>query len=390
MPQVRTGLEVLLDNPTGLAQKRFGLVTNHTGVDALLRSNIDLFLERFSGGLVAIFGPEHGFLGHAPAGQTVGYFIDEETGLPVYSLYGSTKKPTPEMLKGLDLIIIDLQDIGARFYTYLYTMAYVLEAAAEVGLPVLVLDRPNPIGGLQVEGGTVEPAFSSFVGLYPLPVRHGLTIGEVAGYFNEEFIGPRVGRRAELQVVTMEGWTRGLWFDGTGLPWVPPSPNAPSLEMAALYPGTCFFEGTNLAEGRGTTKPFEVVGAPWINPRALARQLNARGLDGVRFRPVFFVPTFGKYQGETCGGVQIHILDRFSLQPVRVGLKVIEVIREMYPERFAWRQPAADGRYFFDLLAGTAEIRLGLEAGRTVEELMASWEESLPAFLARRQKYLLY
>lgn len=390
MTRVRVGLEVLLDAPTWLEGKRFGLITNHTGVDSRLRNNIDLFRERFPEGLAAIFGPEHGFLGSAQGGQEVTSYVDEETGLRVFSLYGPTKKPTPEMLQGLDLLVFDLQDVGARFYTYLYTMAYSLEAAAEGGLPFLVLDRPNPIGGLQVEGGVLEEGFSSFVGLYPLPVRYGLTVGELAHLFNEEFVATKVGRKAELHVIPLEGWTRGLWFDGTGLPWVPPSPNAPGLDMATLYPGTCFFEGTNLSEGRGTTKPFEMVGAPWINPRRLAGRLNDLNLEGVRFRPLYFVPTFSKYQGETCGGVHIHILDRFGLQPVRLGLQVLGVIRSMYPGDFAWRAPGPGRPHPFDRLAGTDKLRLGLEQGRSVEELVQDWEKELPGFLVRRQRYLLY
>ncbi|HWI66080.1 MAG TPA: DUF1343 domain-containing protein [Symbiobacteriaceae bacterium] len=382
---VRLGLEVLLDVQLPLLRgRRVGLVTNHTGVDRLFRSTVDLLHQHPEVNLVALYGPEHGIRGAAAAGEKVGSERDPITGLPVHSLYGATQRPTREMLAGLDVLVYDIQDIGVRYYTYPYTLAYCMEAAKEVGLPVVVLDRPNPIGGELVEGNILDPAFASFVGLYPLPVRHGMTIGELARWFNQT-----VG--CDLTVVPMQGWNRSLWWDETGIPFVPMSPNSTGVDMATLYGGTCLFEGTNLSEGRGTTKPFEQVGAPWVDGRRLAAVLNDLNLPGVRFRSVYFTPTFSKHRDQPCQGVQVHILDRKAVRAPELGLHMVKAIRDLHPAEFAFLEPYREGgRRFFDLLAGTDAWRLALEAGATVPDIAAGWAAQQAPFLAARANALLY
>jgi len=381
---VKTGLDVLLAEKLHLLRgRRVGLVTNPTGVTSDLESTVDALHRAQGVQLAALFGPEHGFRASAPDGVAVASDRDRRTGLPVHSLYGPTKKPTPEMLAGLDVLVFDLQDCGARFYTYTWTLLYCLEAA-ENGLSLLVLDRPNPIGGEAVEGPVLDRRFASFVGDWAIPIRHGMTLGELATLFNRT-IG------ADLTVVRMQGWQRAMWFDDTGLPWVLPSPNLPTLEAATVYPGTCLVEGTTLSEGRGTGRPFEFVGAPWIDGDDLALALNALRLPGVRFRPVAFAPTTSKHSGSTCGGVQVHVLDRQAFRPVETGVYLLATIKRLYPGDFRWLPTSWEGQPpHIDLLAGTDRLRQALDAGVPVPDIVAEWQPGLAAFLQEREEVLLY
>jgi len=382
---LRLGNERLLEEDFHLIRgERLGLITNHSGVDSELRSTADRLHATEGCDLVALFGPEHGIRGDVADGEIVGRRRDPRTGVPVYSLYGETRQPDDSMLENVEVMLFDIQDVGARFYTYLYTMSLSMEVCAARGLPFVVLDRPNPIGGEGVSGNVLDPAFASFVGLYPIPVRYGMTIGELARLFNDAFA---IG--AELHVVPMQAWQRRACWEETGLSWVPPSPNMPTVDTAVVYPGMCFFEGTNLSEGRGTARPFEQVGAPFVDGCRLADHLNAVDLPGVLFRPVHFRPAFGKHAGQVCQGVQVHVRDRRTFQAVRTGFEVLAAVRRLWPEDFAWRIPAG-GLYNFDRLAGTDQVRLALDAGVPVSELVAGWEESLREFVALRQQHLLY
>lgn len=381
--RVKTGLDVLLEDDARLLHgKRVGLITNMTGVDRELRSSVDLLARLPGVELVALFGPEHGVRGDAQAGDHVGDARDAATGLPVYSLYGEHREPSAQMLQGIDVLVFDIQDVGARFYTYPYTLAHALGAAKRAGIAVVVLDRPNPIGGVLVEGPVLEPAQASFIGLYPIPIRHGMTIGELAGLFNTEF-----GIGAALQVVRMQGWRRDAAEPGNMLPWVPPSPNMPTPETALVYPGTALLEGTNLSEGRGTTRPFEIVGAPWIDATALAARMNALELPGVRFRPTWFTPSFSKHAGVACAGVQLHVIDRSAFRPVRTGLALVATLQAMYPDMFRF-EPEQDP--FFDKLAGNDWIRQQVRVGRPWPDIEAQWQPGLAAFEQLRRRYLLY
>lgn len=383
---MKLGVEVFFDEYVSEYEgKRIGLVTNMTGVDHQLRSTIDRFFNHEALNLVALYSPEHGIRGMAQAGEKV-QSIEEDphTGLPVYSLYGETRKPTPEMLQNIDVMVFDLQDIGARYYTYIYTMAYVMEACGEQGIEVTILDRPNPIGGDVVEGNFVEPELRSFVGLYPIPNRHGLTVGELAHLFKGEF-----GVKAQINVIPMTGWSRHMHFLDTDLLWVPPSPNVTSEEMCLLYPGTCLVEGTNLSEGRGTTRPFEYIGAPFINGMDLAEALNREGLPGVLARPVSFKPTFQKFEEEHCEGVQLHVVDRNQLHSVAVGLKLLTTIARMYPEDFEFLKYEEHRHYFFDLLVGTKDLREQILEG-SIESFLKQMREDRLAFQKQREPYLLY
>lgn len=359
------------------------MITNQTGVDCGLRSTIDVLAADPRVDLVALFGPEHGVRGAAQAGVPVGSTVDERTGVPAYSLYGEIYAPTRDMLTGLDALIFDIQDVGSRFATYLSTMVHGLRAASEADLPYVVLDRPNPITGTRVEGGLLDPAFESFVGVYPLPIRHGMTFGELARLIAAEEGWP------EPVVVLLEGWRRNQWFDETGLPWVLPSPNLPTLESTALYPGTCLIEGTNLSEGRGITRPFEIIGAPWLDPFEFAAEMGRRAIPGALFRPTWFAPTFSKHQGVTCGGIQIHVTDRGRVHPVALGVQLLDVVRNLGPEEFAWRQ-GENGRYFADLLFGSDRPRQIMDAGGRPDDVMNGWEQQQREFEERRAPYLLY
>lgn len=390
MTTVRTGLEVLLEQRLDLiAGKRVGLITNHAGVNRRLESTVDLLAQHPDVQLTALFAPEHGLRGDVQAGESVATFTDDRTGLPVYSLYGptrATRKPSAAMLENVDVLVCDLQDGGSRYFTYLSTMGYAMEAAAEQEVPFIVLDRPNPIGGVAIEGNLPVNEFLSFVGAYSVPIRHGLTLGEFARFINIEH---EIG--AELIVVPMEGWRRDMYFWETGLPWVQPSPNVPTPMTLVAYPGTCLFEGTNLSEGRGTTRPFEWLGAPWIDGYAWAETMNSLNLPGVMFRPVYFTPTFSKHEGTLCQGVEVHVTDVRSFRPVETGLHLLATARAQDEEAFAWVPPMGEiGEWFIDLLAGTDELRRALDAGRLVTDVIASWQQHTAAWSEARTKYTIY
>ncbi|UOE77663.1 exo-beta-N-acetylmuramidase NamZ family protein [Parageobacillus thermoglucosidasius] len=384
--KLELGIEVLLKEKKYLIKgKRVGLITNPTGVDQRLNSVVDLLYNDPDVQLVALYGSEHGVRGSEQAGEYVPFYIDEKTGLPVYSLYGPTKKPTPEMLKGVDVLLFDIQDVGTRFYTYIYTMAYAMEAAKENNIPFIVLDRPNPLGGTKVEGPVLDPKYSSFVGMYPIPLRHGMTVGELALLFNKEF-----GIGADVTVVKMKGWKRSMDYDNTGLQWVLPSPNMPTLDTAFVYPGAALFEGTNVSEGRGTTKPFELIGAPFIDSVELAEKLNVLHLPGVIFRPASFTPTFSKYSGKLAHGVQIHVTNRQAFKPVETGLAMVKTIHDIYPDQFAFSNENSQGISYFDQLIGNGWVRQAIADGMTVGEMKQKWEKDIEAFMKIRKKYLLY
>lgn len=387
---VRLGIESVLESQDStLSGERLGLITNPSGVDSELRTTIDLLADREEFDLRKLFGPEHGIRGSAQAGVEVEDSIDEKTGLPVKSLYGEEKHLRPEMIDDLDTVVYDLQDIGCRFYTIIYTLAYALEGVAEAGKRMVVLDRPNPIAPLSAAGNRVPDAHSSFVGNYRLPIVHGMTVGELASYFNEEF---DVG--ADLHVVELDDWDRSVWYDATDLPWVYPSPNMPTLGTATVYPGTCFFEGTNLSEGRGTTKPFELVGAPWIDAESWAESLNAQGLSGVAFRPAYFTPMFSKHEREDIEGVQVHVLDRDVFEPVRTGLTMLISAFNTYDE-CDW--VAYDGDHFIDKLAGGTYLRKTIDeadakndARDIADGIIDRWDDERASFLDARERHLRY
>ncbi|MDR2703172.1 MAG: DUF1343 domain-containing protein [Cellulomonadaceae bacterium] len=361
--------------------KRVGLITNPTGTDSALRSTIDILDEHTN--LVALFSPEHGVRGDIEAGQKVSDYVDERTSIPVYTLYGDSKKPTAKMLAGLDILAIDIQDVGSRFYTYLYTMAYCMQACAELGKEFVVFDRPNPVGGITVDGNVVEPGFTSFVGLYPIPQRYGLTFGEIAALFNNEFA---IG--CNLTVIPMEGWTRDMYWRDTGLPWVAPSPNMPTPETAIGYNATCLFEGTNVSEGRGTTKPFEFVGAPWLDAGKLADTMNGLELAGAHFRPVYFTPTFSKHAGVLCQGIQLHVLDKDKFQPSQTALHLLHEVKKQNPAEFEFLPAfSAKGKPFIDYLNGCDQLRT---TSFDPEAVAAAWQKEAAQFGELKKKYEIY
>jgi uncharacterized protein YbbC (DUF1343 family) len=378
---VLTGLERLLCSGTRPA-RRVALLTNHTGVDRALVPNYQL-LSTTSYRPVRILVPEHGLFGQAQAGVNIPGGTGPG-GLPMVSLYGAAVKPWAEILEGVDCVIYDIQDVGSRFYTYTHTMLQAMRAVASAGITFMVLDRPNPITGTRVEGWIVEPSFQSIVGPGGMPIRHGLTTGELALFFNSEF---RVNCR--LEVVTMRAWRRDMWSDQTGLCWIPPSPNCPTADTALVYPGTCLLEGTNISEGRGTTTPFQLVGAPWIDGTSWCRELARAKLPGVRFRPAQFIPTFSKYRNETCNGVFIHVIDREKFLPVSTGLELLSTASRMYQE-FDFLPPVAGGRRFFDLLAGSDRVRLSLEQQLSGQEILALGRPGVEKFVNTKSRYLLY
>ncbi|HZR16913.1 MAG TPA: DUF1343 domain-containing protein [Verrucomicrobiae bacterium] len=393
MQQVLTGLDVLAgEGFQRLQGQRIGLVAHPASVDNRLCHAADMLQNAPRVKLECLFGPEHGWAGHAQDLEPLRSGGTHNRSPRVISLYGDTAaslRPSSDQLEDLDTLVIDLQDIGARYYTFQATMLYCLEAANAVGLRVLVLDRPNPLGGLGIEGPSLRTGYESFVGAHDVATRHGLTIGELARLYQAE----RKMDNLDLEVVPCRGWARGLWFDQTGLPWVLPSPNMPTLETAVVYPGQCLLEGTNLSEGRGTTRPFELCGAPWLNPEVVARELNQENLPGVAFRPTRFQPTFQKHAGKLCGGVQLHVLDRGAFQPVRTGLAVLAQMRRLSGENFRWRSEpyefVADPPAI-DLLFGSDRERRGLEAGRSWRELAEAWVSEEQGFAKRRRSFLLY
>lgn len=378
---LRPGIEAFLaDVPADLRGRRVGLITNHTGVDRAGTLAIDLIDRHPQLQLVALMAPEHGIRGTIAPGVKVQHEVDEKTGVPIYSLYlAEDRGPTPEMLNDVDVLVYDLQEVGGRTWTYVSTMALAMQAAKAKGIPFVVLDRPNPIGGEIVEGAPLDPRFASFVGMYPIPARHGMTVGELATLFNT-----RHGIGADLRVVKAEGWRRSQWQDETGLPWVNPSPNLRSLAAVTHYPGTVYFEGTNLSEGRGTDRPFEQTGAPWLDAPAVAQTMNAQGLPGVRFEAVTLTiePSARKFPGQTIPGVRFLITDREAYRPVRTALLVIDAIRRRHPAEFAWSGT-------LDRLAGTDRVRLAIEGG-TLAPLLDEWDREAAAFVRGRADELLY
>ncbi len=386
---VRLGVDRLADGlPKILAGKRVGLITNHTGRDRAGTPTIDLLAARKDMKLVALFGPEHGIRGVASG--SVNDSKDEKTGLPVFSLFGDIEKPTDAMLANVDALVFDIQDVGVRQYTYLSTMGLAMQAAAHKKIPIVILDRPNPIGGTIVEGNIREPGMESFVGLYPIASRHGLTAGELAQLYNKEF-----GIGADLYVVQLEGWKRNLWEDQTDLPWIKPSPNLPTVAGIINYPGTVFFEGTNLSEGRGSDNPFEQTGAPWLRAKEVADAMNARHLPGVQFVAVDFavLPTARKYAGQTIHGVRMVVTDRDTYRPISTTLRLIDTIRRLQPNEFKWRHstasPTSPETYYFDTLTGSKRTRAAIENG-TLETLLAEWDRDAQKFSETRKPYLLY
>ena len=374
---------------TRLSDCRIGLVANPASVDTSLQHITNFVSSLPNVRLAALFGPQHGFQSDVQDNMIETDHTDHPTlGVPIYSLYGEMREPTAEMLTGLDTLVIDLQDVGTRVYTYIHTMTNCLAACATHNVPVVVCDRPNPVGGVAVEGPMLEPGFESFVGKFPIPLRHGLTIGELARLCNDTF-----GLNATLEVLPLEGWQRGSYHDDTRLPWVLPSPNLPTLDSAIVYPGTVLFEGTNLSEGRGTTKPFELVGAPWLEAHRLTRLMTQLGLPGVRFRPAEFQPTFQKHAGQTCGGCQLHVIDRTSFQPVLTAVALLEVCRRLAPDRFAWRQPPYEYETVIppiDILSGSDHLRQNLEAEVPYTTIADAWTTSLNLFRSNRKRFLLY
>ena len=379
------GLSVLFRERLALVEgKSIGLITNQTGIDPQFRSNVTLCAEHLKVELAAIFSPEHGISGSAQAGIQIGSAVGKGRLIPIYSLYGETRQPTPEMLDGIDTLVYDIQDVGSRFYTYISTLLRSMRAAAANNVNFIVLDRPNPIRGDRVEGNLLQPAFQSFVGETAITIRHGMTVGELAQFCEEEL----EFTSTQLEIVPMHGWRREMWYNQTGLPWVPPSPNMPTIETAILYSGTCLIEGTNLSEGRGTTKPFEWIGAPWIKPERWANTLNNLDLPGTHFRPIHFTPTFSKYTNQECHGVQVHVTDWDQLKPVDVALHLLATVRQDYPDQFEFLKNR--GRYFFDLLAGTDELRLRLIKRESPMEIVQSWEAEVEKFTERCRPHLLY
>ena len=372
-----------------IAGGRVGLVCNPASVDVAFRHSADLLFDDADVRLTAIFGPQHGFRSDLQDNMIeTPHARDARRRVPVYSLYSETREPSAEMLREVDVLVVDLQDVGTRVYTYIYTMANCMRAASRHGVRVVVCDRPNPIGGVQVEGATLREPWTSFVGQFPIPLRHGMTIGELARLFNDAF-----GLGSALDVVMLEGWRREMYFDGTGLPWVIPSPNIPTLESAVAYPGAVLFEGTQLSEGRGTTRPFELIGAPWIDGERLADAMNARGLPGVHFRPVFFEPTFNKHARRTCGGCQIHVTERRTFEPVRTSVELIAEFRRQDSAKFGWREPPYEYEHEkepIDILYGSDRLRTTVDATGDVTALIESWKPEEEAFRRLRERYLLY
>ena len=405
-PPVKLGVEVLFEKHPDLVRgKRVGLITNPTGLDSHLDSIIDRFRAEPGVTLVALYGPEHGVRGNAQAGEYISFYFDEHLKLPVFSLYGQTHKPPADMMtnideymrsfdtkhegkqvatgmmQSVDVMVFDLQDVGTRVYTYIATMAYAMQAAADAKIPFIVLDRPNPVNGVAMEGPILEyPKHSSFIGLYPIPLRHGMTAGELARLFNDKFLTNKVN----LTVVPMENWSRDEWFNETSLPWVMPSPNLPTPESATVYPGQVIIEGTNLSEGRGTTKPFELFGAPWIDGFVLSKKLNDLHLPGVKFREVSFTPTFSKFSGQQCGGCQLHVTDRNAYQPIATTLAILSVIKKEYGNKLEFHAE------YFDKVLGTSSVREALERGESVDKIVADFQPGLDGFAKLRAPYLLY
>lgn len=387
---VTIGLERLLEARVGVLRgARIGLICNQASVNHDFHHSADLLFAHPEVNLTALFGPQHGIRGDVQDNMIeTSHAVDRVTGLPIHSLYSETREPTEAMLKDVDLLVFDMQDVGCRIYTFAYTMANCMRAAKQFGKKVIVCDRPNPITGLGVAGNVLEAEQASFVGQFSIPTRHGMTLGELARLFNGHF-----GIGCDLEVVPMERWKRAYWQDETDAPWVMPSPNIPTIDSATVFPGTVHFEGTQISEGRGTTKPFELVGAPYVQPEEYAEALNELNLPGVFFRSCVFRPTFQKHGGVSCGGVQIHVTNRSEFEPVIAGVAMVKLAFDMYPNEFRWKEPPYEyvfDRNPFDVIAGTSKMRESFERGDSLESIQASWQEPLAAFLKVREQYLLY
>lgn len=387
---IKTGIEQLAGNPPAwLKGKRLGLLCNQASTDRNFRHSRDIINSVLPGQLTCIFSPQHGFFADKQDNMIeTAHAADRATGLPLFSLYGQTRKPDGAMFDHLDVLLIDLQDVGTRVYTFIYTMAYCLEAAAEFGKKVVILDRPNPIGGELTEGNLVEDDYRSFVGLYPIPMRHGLTMGELARLFNDHF-----GINADLEIITMSGWQRGMYFDDTGLPWLFPSPNMPTLETALVYPGQVIWEGASVSEGRGTCLPFELFGAPYFDHDRFLTALDPADLVGSVLRPIAFEPTSNKYRGELCNGFQLQITDRQSFRPYRTSLALLSSTMKLYGEHFTYKEPPYEYEYEklpMDMILGSRALREALEAGKSLADLEDGWQADLAGFDALRRNFFLY
>lgn len=372
-----------------LKEGRVGLLAHPASVDSGLLPARRIFRTLCAGRLTTLFSPQHGFFGEQQDNMVESpHGVDPEFHIPVFSLYSDVRKPTPEMFREIDTLVVDLQDVGTRVYTFIYTLANCMKTAREAGIRVVVLDRPNPIGGVAVEGNLLHRDYASFVGMFPIPMRHGMTLGELAGMFNEAF-----GIGCDLEVIPMNGWKRGMYFGDTGLPWVLPSPNLPTPETALVYPGQVLLEGTNLSEGRGTTRPFEIFGAPYLDPRRLADRLAAYDLPGVIFREHHFLPTFQKCQGVLCHGFQLHVTDRNTFRPYRTTLALLQSVLASCPEQFAWREPPyeyEEKKLPIDILTGDRIVRERLEEMTDLSRMEREWDDDLASFRKERQRYLLY
>ncbi len=388
---MKTGLDIFEKRwPGKLRGARVGLVAHPASMNRDLEHALDCFLKSGKFALTTLFGPQHGIRGETQDNMIEWKgFRDKKTGLPVYSLYSNTRKPSPSMLKHVDVLAIDLQNVDSRYYTFIWTMELCMQACQETGRSVVILDRPNPLGGTLTEGPVLDTAYASFVGRRPLPVRHGMTIGEIGSYFRDEFY-PKL----DFHVIVMKGWKRNMWFDGTKLPWIFPSPNMPTPETAVVYPGMCLLEATNLSEGRGTTRPFEICGAPFIDPEAFVKELQKFRLPGVIFRPMYFLPTFQKHAGKLCGGAQIHIIDRKQFKPFMTGVAVLKTARDLYPRSFAWKQPPYEYEKVkmpVDILAGTDRFRKDMDSGRSLRYMEKWWDEQCKEFNKKvRKRHLIY
>ena len=387
---VQVGLEVLLqDVPQVMRGKRVGLICNQSSVNHTFEHAADLLNEHSGFKLTALFGPQHGIRGDVQDNMIeTAHGTDRKTGLPVHSLYSETREPTEKMLEDLDVLVFDMQDVGCRIYTFVYTLANCMRIAGRLGKPVVVCDRPNPINGLDISGNILEPEYASFVGLFPLPTRHGMTVGELAQMFRDRF-----DVQCDLHIVPMVGWKRQFWLDETDAPWVLPSPNMPTLDTATVFPGAVHFEGTQISEGRGTTKPFELIGAPYIDPDAYADKLTQLSLPGVIFRSCAFQPTFQKHAKVTCGGVQIHVVDRDRFDSVLAGIAMVKVAHDMYPGEFRWKEPPYEyvfDKNPFDVISGTNKIREAFEQGVDLDTIRQGWQAPLAEFETFRAPHLLY
>lgn len=387
---LQVGLEVLLqDVPEVMRGKRVGLICNQSSVNHSFQHAADLLHGHSAFKLTALFGPQHGIRGDVQDNMIeTAHGTDRKTGLPVHSLYSETREPTEKMLEDVDVLVFDMQDVGCRIYTFVYTLANCMKIAGRLGKPVVVCDRPNPINGVDISGNILEPEYASFVGLFPLPTRHGMTVGELAQMFRDRF-----NVDCDLHIVPMVGWKRQYWLDDTDAPWVMPSPNMPTLDAATVFPGAVHFEGTQMSEGRGTTKPFELIGAPYIDPDNYAQRLTSLGLPGVIFRSCVFQPTFQKHAKVSCGGVQLHVVDRDRFDSVLAGIAMVKVAHDMYPGDFRWKEPPYEyvfDKNPFDVIAGTNKIREAFEQGTDLDTIRQGWQAPLAEFENIRTPYLLY